>query len=98
LGSRDFDYPGPDSVTRELAATVPALADAARPKSTARPPFVAETSGSVRRLLPVLAGSPTSGAEVAETRSVNDSYRGLDLAREIKGLNMLRAKMEGRHG
>ena len=98
LGSRDFDYAGPDSITRELAASVPALADAARPKPTGRPPFVAESPGSVRRLLPVIAGSSTSEPAAAETRSASDSYRGLDLAREIKGLNMLRARTEGRHG
>lgn len=97
LGSRDFEYRGPDDITRELAAVVPALAGAARPQKTGRPAFVAENPGQARRLLPVPPGPVKPEETRPVTRPAEDSYRGLNLAREVKGLKKLRARTESRH-
>ncbi|OGD19536.1 MAG: hypothetical protein A2W03_01170 [Candidatus Aminicenantes bacterium RBG_16_63_16] len=97
LGSREFDYAGPDDITRELAAAVPALAGAARPQKTGRPAFVAESPGGVRRLLTVTSESAESVENGPMAPPVNDGYRGLNLAREVKGLKKLRERTEGRH-
>ncbi len=98
LGSRDFDYAGPDDIARELAAAVPALAGAARPQKAGRSTFVAENPTPVRRLLPAASGGAEPAGTAAAAPLARDRYRGLDLAREIKGLKKLRERTEGRHG
>lgn len=96
LGGEDFNYAGPDDVLRELASAVPALAEAVRPRSKTRPPWVFEAPAPALRFVPLTGGlemrEPAAGRGIGR-----DSYRGLDLARELKGLNMLRERTEGRH-
>jgi predicted molibdopterin-dependent oxidoreductase YjgC len=97
LGSRAFDYRGPDDIAREVAAVVPGLAEAVRPPKNDRPVFVAENPDQVRRLLPVAAEPVQPGKAGIVAGPAQDSYRGLNLAREVKGLKKLRERTEGRH-
>jgi NADH dehydrogenase/NADH:ubiquinone oxidoreductase subunit G len=98
LGKRNFGYAGPDEIARELAAAVPALAEAAASRKTGKPVFIAENPSRIRRLLPAPAGMEKAGAPAAVPGPSSDVYRGLDLALEVKGLRKLRTRTEGRHG
>jgi formate dehydrogenase (NADP+) alpha subunit len=97
LGSPDFEYAGPDDITRELVEAVPALDGAVRPQKAGRPAFVGEDPVQVRRLLPVAAGPVKAEAAATAPRAAGDTCRGLDLAQEVRGLKKLRARTEDRH-
>jgi formate dehydrogenase alpha subunit len=97
LGSAAFDYQEESDIAEELAGAVPALAEVARHHKRGRAAFVAEYPDQVRQFLPVPEAAVSSGGKADQALRVRDSYRGLDLAAEVKGLKKLRNRSGGRH-
>jgi formate dehydrogenase alpha subunit len=96
LGSAAFDYRAASDIAEELAGAVPALAEVARHHRKGRTAFVAEYPDQVRHFLPLPAAPPPTGTAEGGLQ-VRDSYRGLDLAAEVKGLKKLRDRSGSRH-
>jgi len=100
MGRKDFAFQSPMEIAEEISRTVPALREASLPHpKKGRPGFVLEDKKSTTRFLPL--GRPGGTARIdsdlaaAEVGlSTLDTYRGLNLCEEIKGLRRLREKSQ----
>jgi len=98
MGVSGFDFKGPAEIAGELIKTFPALGEIGhRPHKTGKAVFVLENRRVRKEFLPIVGcaapdGGSDTGASFSRPDGNADCYRGLDLRRESRGLQMLRER------
>lgn len=91
LGLNGSGYGEAADVRRALASAVPVLAEAAAPGAAEGRVFVVEVSGPLAAAGTAEEAGPARGRSRRAPRDPDD-FRGLDLARESKGLRLVRGR------
>ena len=96
MGSRDFIYQNSSEIAEEMSKMLPALHEASSHHlKKGRPSFVQENMKSASRFIPLGFAGGTAGIASDSPASedwvdIPDTYRGLNLCEEVKGLRRLR--------
>jgi predicted molibdopterin-dependent oxidoreductase YjgC len=102
MGRKDFAYQSPAEIAEEMSETLPALHEASsHHHKKGRPSFVREDKKTTPRFISLTpagshAGTSADTTGLVDCADIPDSYRGLDLREEVKGLRRLREKTEPR--
>jgi anaerobic selenocysteine-containing dehydrogenase len=102
MGSRDFIYQNSSEIGEEMSKMLPSLHEASSHHlKKGRPSFVQENMKSASRFIPLGFAGGTAGIASDSPASedwvdIPDTYRGLNLCEEVKGLRRLRDKTKTR--
>ena len=104
MGNKDFAYQSSAEIAEEMSKMHPSLHEASSHHlKKGRSSFVLEDKKSASRFIPLGSAGGTAGIAsdspaFEDWVDIPDTYRGLNLCQEVKGLRRLREKTRPRHG